>query len=68
MTILHGLEDKPLPDDLAGDFLKWIADLAEDSIENDDGLKEVRGVTSRTVRKKYGAKILFFQGRVVQLN
>ena len=42
MTILHGLEDKPLPDDLAGDFLKWIADLAEDSIENDDGLKEVR--------------------------
>lgn len=43
MIILQGLDDKPLPDDLAGNFYSWIADLADDSIDNNDGLKEVRG-------------------------
>lgn len=41
--ILQGLDDKPLPDDLAGNLYSWIADLADDSIDNNDGLKEVRG-------------------------
>lgn len=43
MIILQGLDDKPLPDDLGGNFYSWIADLADDSIDNNDGLKEVRG-------------------------
>lgn len=43
VIILQGLDDKPLPDDLAGNLYSWIADLADDSIDNNDGLKEVRG-------------------------
>ena len=41
LTILQGLDDKPLTDKLADDFFKWMADLAENSIENDDHMKEV---------------------------
>ena len=42
MKILQKLDDKPLSDDLAGDFYTWVADLADDSIDNNDGLKELR--------------------------
>ena len=41
LTILQGLDDKPLTDKLADDFIKWMADLAENSIENDDHMKGV---------------------------
>lgn len=41
LTILQGLDDKPLTDKLADDFIKWMADLAENSIKNDDHMKEV---------------------------
>lgn len=41
LTILRGLGDKPLTDELADDFIKWMADLVEKSIENDDNMKEV---------------------------
>lgn len=43
VIILQGLDDKPLPDDLAGNLYSWIADLADDSIDNNDGLKETVG-------------------------
>lgn len=41
LTILQGLNDKPVSDNLADDFIKWLADLAEDTIDNDDNMKEV---------------------------
>lgn len=41
LTILQGLDDKPLTDEQADDFIKWMADLAKTSIENDDRMKEV---------------------------
>lgn len=41
LTVLRGLDDKPLTDGLAADFIKWMADIAENSIENDDHMKEV---------------------------
>ena len=41
LTILRGLDDEPLTDELAGDFIKWMADIAENSIENDDHMKGV---------------------------
>lgn len=41
-TIIEGLGDNPLNDDQAGDFLKWIGDLAGDSFEdNDESFKDV---------------------------
>ncbi|PFX24468.1 hypothetical protein AWC38_SpisGene10933 [Stylophora pistillata] len=43
LKILQKLDDKPLSDDLAGDFYTWVADLADDSIDNNDGLKETVG-------------------------
>lgn len=41
LTILRGLDDKPLTDKLAEEFIQWMADLAESSIKNDDHMKEV---------------------------
>lgn len=41
LTVLRGLDDKPLTDGLAADFIKWMADISENSIENDDRMKEV---------------------------
>ncbi len=41
LTILEGLDDNPIPDNLADNFIKWLADLSEDTIDNDDNMKEV---------------------------
>ena len=41
LTILQRLDDKPLTDKLADDLITWMADLTENSIENDDHMKEV---------------------------
>ncbi|XP_078368614.1 uncharacterized protein LOC144652478 isoform X2 [Oculina patagonica] len=40
LTILEGLDDNPIPDNLADNFIKWLADLSEDTIDNDDNMKE----------------------------
>ena len=41
VTILKGFEDTPLTNDKAEDLMKWMGDLAGESIENDTSLKEV---------------------------
>lgn len=42
MTILQGLADNAVSDNLADNFIKWLADLSEDTIDTDDNMKEVR--------------------------
>ena len=42
LTILQGLADNPVSDNLADNFIKWLADLSEDTIDTDDNMKEVR--------------------------
>ena len=41
LTILRGLDNKPLTDELADDFIQWMAALVESFIENDDHMTEV---------------------------
>ena len=42
VSILKEFENTPLTNDKAEDLMKWMGDLAGESLENDTSLKEVR--------------------------